>query len=232
MYDWKITEKGVEIEFEDYYLLFGNKNLKYEEINGFLKDRLKKKLIKSQSLHQVHGDQLVPVKAVKKNEPEGDSSYTFEKNFALIIKTADCIPILGFDPKSELIFAVHAGWRGIENRILQKGLSKFQKYYNVRSPQLFFGPFIRKSSFVVRTDVLDKIKNVYSLYQDVHYKVLSEDQFQLDIFGPLREELISNSYPSDFIWDSKIDTFKDPNFNSYRRDRHKSSRNYSIIIRK
>ena len=40
------------------------------------------------------------------------------------VKTADCVPILMYDPQKKIAAAVHAGWRGTFGRIAEKGVRK------------------------------------------------------------------------------------------------------------
>ncbi|MBN2484141.1 MAG: polyphenol oxidase family protein [Candidatus Omnitrophica bacterium] len=49
---------------------------------------------------------------------EGDGLFTFRKNLVLVVKTADCLPLLGLDEKGGLISAIHMGWRSAESGIL------------------------------------------------------------------------------------------------------------------
>ena len=42
-----------------------------------------------------------------------DALITTEKNICIGINTADCVPILLFDPKQQVIAVAHAGWRGL-----------------------------------------------------------------------------------------------------------------------
>ncbi len=48
-----------------------------------------------------------------------DGFVTKDKGVTLAVRTADCVPILFYDGKAEVIGAVHAGWRGTVDRIQQ-----------------------------------------------------------------------------------------------------------------
>jgi hypothetical protein len=52
---------------------------------------------------------------------EADGLITNTPNLPLVVFTADCIPILLYDPEKRAIGAVHAGWRGTALGIVQKG---------------------------------------------------------------------------------------------------------------
>ena len=65
-------------------------------------------------LRQVHGI-TVHTEAVAPCDgtwPEGDLLATDRHDVALAVRTADCVPILYADPRTGVVAAVHAGWRG------------------------------------------------------------------------------------------------------------------------
>ena len=71
--------------------------------------------------HQTHGCEVRVIDApflaadtdTQKRELEGvDALVTSLKGVCLGISTADCIPVLCYDTKRQVVAAVHAGWRG------------------------------------------------------------------------------------------------------------------------
>jgi YfiH family protein len=61
-------------------------------------------------MRQVHG--TLVRRAPWKGTPEGDASVADEPGLVLGVATADCLPILLFDPARGAVAAAHAGWRG------------------------------------------------------------------------------------------------------------------------
>jgi len=81
-------------------------------------------------LRQVHGDRVIRVDAAHRGEvPEADALITDRPGLILTILTADCVPLLLYDPVYEVIAAVHAGWRGCEKRIVQKTIMAMRDHY-------------------------------------------------------------------------------------------------------
>jgi YfiH family protein len=84
-------------------------------------------------LKQVHGDTLVADPGATPPELpstlEGDGACTREKDLALVIKTADCQPILITDLKGSAIAALHVGWRGNAANFPASGLLRFCETY-------------------------------------------------------------------------------------------------------
>jgi len=52
----------------------------------------------------------------------GDALVTSVPGLCLVIRTADCLPVLLADPERRLVAAVHCGWRGTRKRILAKAV--------------------------------------------------------------------------------------------------------------
>jgi len=85
------------------------------------------------ALRQVHGTEVIEVEAGKpwlayasrRNLPVGDGLMTSSPDLALVVLTADCVPIAMADPETRTIAAVHAGWRGIAAGILSSTIRRF-----------------------------------------------------------------------------------------------------------
>ncbi len=54
-----------------------------------------------------------------------DSLITNQRDIMLTILTADCVPILLFDPTKRVVSATHAGWRGTKNQIVLKTVERW-----------------------------------------------------------------------------------------------------------
>lgn len=70
--------------------------------------------------NQIHSATVLTVgKADIGKTYDCDGFVTGEKGVTLAVRTADCVPIIFYDGKAEVIGAVHAGWRGTVDRIQQ-----------------------------------------------------------------------------------------------------------------
>jgi len=65
-------------------------------------------------LDQAHSASVVTINNASQttSDLEADALVTSTPNLLLAIKTADCVPILFYDPKNDIIAAAHAGWKG------------------------------------------------------------------------------------------------------------------------
>ena len=76
-----------------------------------------------------------------------DGIETNTQDLPLVVRVADCIPILM--QSNNLISAVHAGWRGINNSIFEKSL----KNHNFKSLKISIGPHAKECCYEVKEDL-------------------------------------------------------------------------------
>lgn len=183
-------------------------------------------------IHQVHGDRTVRAPA-----PEGtqaDAHETDERGLALVVVTADCLPVMVHDPRTGWIAGLHAGWRGVANRIVPKALAE-ARTRGIRGSDLrvWIGPHIGFRSFGVQEDVRDELlASVSGRPLESFWRVLpGADRFLVDLEGLMRAQLEEMGVPRANVAVASIDTMTDPRFHSHRRDRERAGRNLSFIAR-
>lgn len=84
----------------------------------------------------------------------GDGLVTFEPNTALVIRTADCVPVFCYSKQKPMIALLHAGWRGALNGISEKCVHwLLGQGFKEEDLQVFIGPHISKKNYMVQWDV-------------------------------------------------------------------------------
>lgn len=149
-----------------------------------------------------------------------DALWSDEKNVALAIKIADCLPVALIDPVRNVIANVHSGWRGAVQHITAAAVDASQ----VHGPDSFayLGPSIRVCCFEVGEEVASQFEARY--IDRTHAK----PHVDLVAFttGILREK----GFPDAHISDSGLCTRCDGSvFHSYRRDGKGGGRNLQIV---
>jgi hypothetical protein len=73
----------------------------------------------------------------------------------LVIRTADCLPVLLVDPENRAVAAVHCGWRGTEKRILEKSVRAMGEAYGSNPADILvaLGPCIGAACYEVGPEV-------------------------------------------------------------------------------
>ena len=192
--------------------------LSLKEKSNFLKSNFR---IDSYSeFIQVHSVLVNGLDTSEKNEFDG--FITKEKNHAFTIKTADCIPLIMWDEREELLCGLHCGWKGLQQGIIGKVLEQ-NKYQNFTKS--YIGPHICMEHFEVKQDLIDKFLQVDSdiepyltnrggkIFMDLR-------QFCMDELHAYGVEIFTNFSPCSY---TEID-----HFFSWRRDPGNPLRNLTI----
>ena len=113
--------------------------------------------------HQVHGSRVAIVErsGMTREELDGyDAFVTNRPGVALGVRTADCVPVLLYDPVERVVAAVHAGWKGTVLHISKGALEAMGQEFGSRPENLLavIGPSIGPDSFQVGEEVAEKFK--------------------------------------------------------------------------
>lgn len=220
---WGDLYLGEAFTEENYMIFYGNESGTLEHL---------KKIFPNLDLlfvEQFHSN--IVVKAEPGKAFKADGHWIQQKNRALCIKTADCLPI--FFVNKGLVVALHVGWRGVENEIIiQAMLEK-----NVEdSFSVFIGPHIQFQNFEVGLDVFDLLGEAYQKVQkfDVSsaefYKNHVDSQKKyVNLAQIVRAQILSCGIDMKNIYESSIDTYSNNLFASHRRDPSQKSRNISFV---
>ncbi len=180
-------------------------------------------------IKQTHSDIIIKA---SEQITEADAHYTDEINKALLIRTADCMPILIYNLLTGTAAAVHAGWRGVVNQITIKTL-QILKSANAKSNdfQIWIGPHILQNSFEVEESVLKLILTSSPALDKKELYYESKNKFYVDLKQIVNSQI--NSVISSAVMQNYLDfdTKTNVKFHSFRRDKLESGRNLSFIAK-
>ena len=191
--------------------------------------------------HQVHGIKVAVVRDpnVTRDELEGyDALITNIKGCAIGVRTADCIPVLLYDPINEAIAAIHSGWRGTLNRISQKTIMKMIENFGTNPGDILaaIGPGICRNCFQVGEEVVNGFKGngidlapIYSWEGPKLNDGSMRGGHHLDLPEENRLLLIDSGVKPENIQVSTKCTYEDRRFYSARRDGAECGRNINVI---
>jgi len=111
---------------------------------------------------QTHTNCVIDISGVPKYEIEKtDALITNKAGLCICIQTADCVPILLFDPINEVISAVHAGWRGTVKKIVENSVQEMVTRYKSSPWNILaaIGPSISPEKYEVGSEVVTAVKN-------------------------------------------------------------------------
>lgn len=153
-----------------------------------------------------------------------DALITNKEDVYLIISTADCYPVLVYDKTNRIISAIHSGWRGTEKKILTNAVKMMYDKFGSTAENLvvFIGPGISRDKFEVGKEV--------TVLFDKKYVNSTGDKFYIDLKSNLLDQLIALGIQNNNIEFSGLCTYCEEGYlHSYRRDREKSGRMFSVI---
>lgn len=121
-------------------------------------------------------------------DPEGydcDGLITNDSGLALTIFSADCIPVLLYDPVKKVIAAVHAGWRGTAGDIAGKAARLMQEDYDSDPGDILaaIGPGISQCCFETHADVPDAMIDILGNLAKPYIACLENGKFKVDLKG-------------------------------------------------
>lgn len=118
-----------------------------------------KKLI---TLNQIHSSKCIIVDEKSESDQKADALVTLSGSIALGILTADCVPVLLFDPIKKIIGAAHAGWKGAKSGVIENTIEKMISLgSNCKDIIAEMGPCIHVESYGVDDDFLNNFPAEY-----------------------------------------------------------------------
>ncbi|WP_413285122.1 peptidoglycan editing factor PgeF [Vibrio sp. MA40-2] len=142
---------------------------------------------------------------------DADGAMTSQSNVVCTVMTADCLPVLLTDTEGSTVAAVHAGWRGLANGILENAVTQFTK------PVIaWLGPAIGANAFEVGQDVYDVFVTHDPIASEA-FRIKGDEKYLADMNRLAKQRL--NSVGVESIYSSNMCTFANSDkFYSYRRD--------------
>ena len=161
-------------------------------------------------MDQTHSSTVNFIYGNKQIYKSTDALITSNKDIALQVKVADCMPIFIFDKKSSFFGAIHAGWRGLASGIIENSIELLKEQdFNLRNIKVFIGPSISKRNFEIQNDVMEYFDSKFSIVKDGKI-FLSLQEVAIDKFA---------SYGILDILNTNECTYDNLNYHSYRRDK-------------
>jgi len=127
-----------------------------------------------------------------------DALMTNVNGVCIGVSTADCIPVLLYDKVQHACCAIHAGWRGTVQRIVEKAVAQMTAVYGSRPADLVaqIGPGIHVESFEVGDEVYDAFANagfdmepISKQYEKWHIDLPTCNRLQLIAAGVLADAI-------------------------------------------
>ncbi|MBO6168709.1 MAG: laccase domain-containing protein [Bacteroidales bacterium] len=190
--------------------------------------------------HQVHGSRVAIIDRpdIRREELEGyDALITNLPGVSIGVRTADCVPILLYDPVRRAVAAIHSGWKGTVQMISRKVIGIMEDRYGTKPSDLFaaIGPCIGPESFQVGEEVAALFKDagfpmdrIWTFMGPKGKKPMSGGH-HINLPEACRWTLLEAGVPEENIQVSGFDTYRDSSFYSARREGIECGRNINAI---
>ncbi len=193
------SDGGIEVRFKEKILLY--------KATGILPEHIV-------MLDQVHGKKIIEIQSPPlKNEAyvaQADGFITAVHGVCLVIRTADCVPVILYDNQNGVISALHSGWRGCAHNITSEGIKLLlHQGTNPSSLYVMILPSISPAAYEIGQDVA---------FQFDGYVLQKEGKLYLDMWQHIKNTALQYDVPEQNIFISNMCTFRhNDEFFSYRK---------------
>lgn len=180
-------------------------------------------------LTMVHGNHVVVVDKLPKSLRVGDACITMTPGIPMMITTADCVPVLYYDPDTGAVGLAHAGWRGTVAGVASATALAMREHFgsNLANLQVAIGPSIGPCCFEVGIDTAEQFENTYPGQELVK---TCGNRTVVDLWRANWLELVGAGVNPQHICVSRLCTACHSElFFSYRRDKQVTGRMAAVI---
>jgi YfiH family protein len=174
--------------------------------------------------YQVHGREVTVVDKDSEPRPQCDVLVTRSPDKTLMLRFADCTPVLLADAEKRVVAAVHAGWRGSAVRAAGAAVSALGEAFGSRPEDLWagIGPAIGPCCYNVGQDVMHAFSDRSSLFVEG----------RLDLWEANRQALLEVGVPAEHIEMAGICTqCESDRFFSHRANAGHPAGRFAALIR-
>ncbi|MGF1697588.1 peptidoglycan editing factor PgeF [Vibrio lamellibrachiae] len=165
-------------------------------------------------LNQTHSTTVIEVSHATNQVLDADGTTTRSPNVVCSAMTADCLPVLLTNSSGSQVAAVHAGWRGLADGILENAIAQFDSSSDVIA---WLGPAIGAEVFEVGEDVLTAFTSFDEQAELAFIPALDDNKWLANMTMLATQRL--NQLGVNNIYSSNLCTYQQKEqFFSYRRD--------------
>jgi hypothetical protein len=176
------------------------------------------------SAYQVHGRAVTLVEAETEPRPKCDVLITASPDKTLMLRYADCTPVLLADTRRKVIGAVHAGWRGSAVRAAGAAVAALHEAFGSDPRDLVagIGPAIGPCCYEVGEDVFASFADRPWLF----------NAGRLDLWEANRQALLEAGVPADQVEVAGVCTqCQSDRFFSHRANAGQPAGRFAALIR-
>lgn len=187
-----------------------------------------------QRLRQVHGARVIEVSsaahhsALHEDWPEADIAISNDPTVGLVVRVADCIPLLLADRRTGAVAAVHTGWRGMAAGAPLAAVAALRCTYGAHPADLVaaVGPSVGPCCYIVGPEIVDQ----FASHPDAASWFIRHDALRLDLWRATSDQLRQAGLGESSIHLSRLCTACHTDvFCSYRKEKEATGRMVGVI---
>ena len=180
-------------------------------------------------MHQTHSNKVKIINNKNKymKKIKSDAIITNIRGLGLAVVTADCVPVLLYEAKNQVIGCIHAGWRGAFFGIIENTVKKIKKLNSKNNIYACIGPCIGKKSYEVDLKFYKKFISK-SEENKIYFVKKNKDKKLFDLRKYVDDKLKRLNIKTDHV---NYDTFREKKlFFSFRRSQLLKQQDYGRCI--
>jgi len=192
---------------------------------------IQSKNLKYVFLDQIHSDIIHAVSELSDKNLKGDALLTDYPGILLGVRTADCLPVLLVDKKKKVVAAIHCGWRGTKEKLVEKAVKEMAALYKCERSSLLaaLGPCIEQDCYEVGEEVRESF-NAAGIRDDFFLSsAAKKGRYYFDLKRANRYQLLKAGVKPVNIFSVDLCTYCEESLFSYRRDGFKTGRMVNFI---
>lgn len=208
----------------------GDERTFVEENRWRLANHLNTDVEKLIALNQIHSDIIYEDTTPENSGMPGDGHFIREPGYYPIVSVADCVPLFLADPVRKVIGVIHAGWRGLYERIVSKAILKMVESYRSDPNNIIavIGPSIGPCHYEVQKDLIDQFEALLK-FECIFYEQIGE-RYYLNLWTIAHFQLITeNLYPGHIFIEHACTACQTEHYFSHRASGGKTGRMWAVV---
>lgn len=149
---------------------------------------------------QTHSCNVAIADRYQRRFTDTDALLTFERNVAVGVKTADCVPMLIYAPDLQCVGAIHAGWKGSLGGIVDNVMDVLtERRVDPARLKVAFGPSISKEAYEVDKELADHFVDE-GFEEYVYYPYGYKEKPHIDLQGVNMERFLKRGVSRENIY--------------------------------
>lgn len=141
-------------------------------------------------VNQIHSKNVIVANQAMDGKSEGDAILTNTPGLLLLMRFADCVPILIVDPVNRAIGIAHAGWQGTVQEVAYHAVMGMISEYGSDPENIVagIGPSIGPDHYEVGSDVVEMALETFEENED-HVLIRQDGKVKFDLWEANRISL-------------------------------------------